>query len=175
MSPELLNFRPDEDMPNSHLPLVLWRGRLPLGERSGTAATALFRRNGWQGTWVYTVFPYWHFHTRGHEVLACVSGKARIGLGGDRGVKVDIEPGDVCVIPAGVGHRRYDASGDFQMAGGYPPGQQGNIVRPGEIDATIAAREIGALGLPEFDPISGLADGVAAIWREASAGSSSKR
>ena len=45
---------------------------------------------------------------------------------------------------------------------------------PAELVGRIA-REIGALGLPEFDPISGLADGVAAIWREASAGSSSKR
>jgi uncharacterized protein YjlB len=175
MSPELLNFRPEQDMPNSLLPLVLWRGRLPPGARGGTAATALFRRNGWQGTWVYTVFPYWHFHTRGHEVLACVSGRARIGFGGDRGVKADVEAGDVCVIPAGVGHRRYDASGDFQMAGGYPPGHEGNIVRPGEVDKATAAREIAALGLPETDPISGLADGVAAIWREASEGSSSKR
>ena len=110
-------------------------------------------------------FPYWHFHTRGHEVLACVSGRARIGFGGDRGIKVDVETGDVCVIPAGVGHRRLDASGDFQMAGGYPPGQQGNIVRPGELDDATIAREIAALALPETDPISGLADGVVAIWR----------
>jgi uncharacterized protein YjlB len=168
ISPELLSFRAEADMPNSRLPLVLWRGRLPSSARGGTAATALFRRNGWQGTWVYTVFPYWHFHTRGHEVLACVSGRARIGFGGDRGIKVDVEAGDVCVIPAGVGHRRYDASGDFQMAGGYPPGQQGNIVRPGEIDGQTAAGEIAALALPETDPISGMADGIAAIWRGAS-------
>lgn len=159
-------FEPDGGIPNSRLPLVLWRGRLPREARGGTAATALFRRNGWQGTWVYTVFPYWHFHSRGHEVLACVSGTARIGLGGDRGIKVDVAPGDVCVIPAGVGHRRLDASGDFQMAGGYPPGQEGNIVRPGDLSDERIAGEIAAVALPQTDPVSGRADGIVAIWRE---------
>src|SRR5262245_26217567 len=163
----LRTFEPDNGIPNSKLPLVFWRGRLPNEARSGSAATALFRKNGWQGTWVYTVFPYWHFHTRGHEALACVSGRARIGFGGDHGIKVDVEAGDVCVIPAGVGHRRLDASPDFQMAGGYPRRQQGNIVRPGDLDDETIAREIAAVVLPETDPISGKNDGVVAAWAAA--------
>ena len=164
-------FKPDGGVPNSELPLVFWRGGLPGSARSGSAATALYRNNGWQGTWVYTVYPFWHFHTRGHEVLACVSGGARIGFGGDHGIKVDVAVGDVCVIPAGVGHRKFDASSDFQMAGGYPPGQQGNIVKPGEMQDDRIAREIAALALPETDPISGRPDGVVEIWREASSSS----
>jgi uncharacterized protein YjlB len=159
-------FEPGGGIPNSRLPLVFWRGRLPSEARSGAAATALFRKNGWRGTWVYTVFPYWHFHTRGHEALACVSGSARIGFGGDHGIKVDVETGDVCVIPAGVGHRRLSSSSDFQMAGGYPPGQEGNIVRPGDLDDAMIAKEIAALALPQTDPVSGRDDGVVAIWRK---------
>jgi uncharacterized protein YjlB len=165
----LHSFEPDGGIPNSALPLILWRGRLPKEMRGGTAATALFRKNGWQGTWVYTVFPYWHFHTRGHEVLACVSGRARIGFGGDHGIKVHVEVGDVCAIPAGVGHRKFDASGDFQMAGGYPPQQEGNIVRPGDLDDGRIAREIAAVGLPETDPVSGRPDGVVEVWRSVAA------
>ena len=160
----LQTLEPDNGIPNSKLPLAFWRGRLPKDARSGSAATALFRKSGWQGTWVYTVFPYWHFHTRGHEALACVSGRARIGFGGDQGIKVDVEVGDVCVIPAGVGHRRLDSSSDFQMAGGYPPGQEGNIVRPGNLDDETIAREIAVLTLPETDPISGRNDGVVEAW-----------
>jgi uncharacterized protein YjlB len=163
----LQTFEADGGIPNSRLPLVFWRDRLPAEARSGTAATALFRRNGWRGTWVYTVFPFWHFHTRGHEALACVSGRARIGFGGDRGIKVDVEIGDVCVIPAGVGHRRFDSSPDFQMAGGYPPGQEGDILKPGDLDDATIAREIAELALSETDPVSGRGDGVAAIWKEA--------
>ena len=100
-------------------------------------------------------------------MLACVSGTARIGFGGDSGFKADVAVGDVCVIPAGVGHRRLDASADFQMAGGYPPGQEGNIVRPGEIDVDEAIRAIGQLALPATDPITGHGDGIVAIWRHA--------
>jgi uncharacterized protein YjlB len=162
---ELFHFDLDGGIPNSRLPLAFWRGRLPADARGGSAATALFRKNGWHGTWVSNVLPYWHFHTRGHEVLACVSGRARIGFGGDRGIKVDVETGDACVIPAGVGHIRLDGSDDFRMAGGYPPGQQGNIIRPGDLDDATIAREIAALALPKTDPISGRADGVVTIWR----------
>jgi uncharacterized protein YjlB len=163
--PTLHVFEPGTGIPNSRLPLAFWRGRLPAAHRSGDQATALYRRNGWRGTWVYTVFPYWHFHTRGHEVLACVSGRARIGFGGDGGIEVDVGIGDVCVIPAGVGHRRLGSSPDFQMAGAYPPRQEGNIVRPGDMDGAAAAREIAGLALPETDPISGNADGLVDAWR----------
>ncbi len=162
---ELFRFDAGGGIPNSKLPLVLWRGRLPHKAREGAAAGALFRSNGWQGTWVSNVLPYWHFHTRGHEVLACVSGRARIGFGGDHGIEVDVATGDVCVIPAGVGHIRVDSSGDFRMAGGYPPGQAGNIIRPGDLDDARIAREIAALALPETDPISGKTDGVVEVWR----------
>ncbi len=165
--PALHLFQPHAGIPNNLLPLVFWRGRLAAGQRSGDAACALFQQNGWQGTWVYSVYPFWHFHTRGHEVLACVSGSARIGLGGDQGIVADVEAGDVCVIPAGVGHRRFAASADFQMAGGYPPSQQGDIVRPGDVDVDDAMRAIGGLDLPATDPISGRDDGVVAIWRGA--------
>ncbi|GLS28800.1 Uncharacterized protein YjlB [Mesorhizobium albiziae] len=158
-------FQPNGGIPNSVLPLAFWKGRLPIQARSGEAATTLYRQNGWQGTWIYTVFPYWHFHTLGHEALACVSGSARIGFGGDDGIEADIAVGDVCIIPAGVGHKRLEASHDFLMAGGYPPGQQGNIVRPGDLDGARILREISNVTLPETDPVSGRQDGIVAIWR----------
>lgn len=154
-------------MPNSRLPLVFWRGRLTPAQAKGDAVRQLYKRNGWTGAWIYTVFPYWHFHTMGHEVLTCVAGTARIGLGGDAGIVAEISAGDVTVIPAGVGHKRIEASADFLMAGGYPPGQSGNIVRPGEMDEARIAKEIGGLALPETDPISGGADGIVAAWRHA--------
>lgn len=166
--PELLVFAASGGMPNSHLPLVLWRGRLPEEARSGEAAAALYRASGWTGTWVYTVYPFWHFHTRGHEVLACVAGKARIGFGGEGGAEIDVAVGDVCVVPAGVGHRRLSASAGFLMAGGYPPGQAGDIVRPGEMDLGRIAAAIAALAMPVTDPVSGAADGVVAVWKDAS-------
>lgn len=164
-------FEPRGGIPNSDLPLLLWKGRLPLADRDGEAACSLYSRNGWGGTWVYTVYPFWHFHTRGHEVLGCVAGQARIGFGGDGGLVADVEVGDVAIVPAGVGHRKLEASPDFLMAGGYPPGQEGNIVQPGNLDDDTILAEIGSLPLPETDPITGRADGVVAFWGTRQSGS----
>jgi uncharacterized protein YjlB len=166
MAAETHLFAPAGGIPNSPLPLVFWRGRLPREAHGGEAACALYRKNGWTGTWVYTVYPFWHFHTKGHEVLACVSGTATIGFGGNSGIRADVKVGDVCVVPAGVGHCRFEASDGFLMAGGYPPGQEGDIMRPGEIEVASAEALIFALPLPETDPVSGGDDGVAALWRE---------
>ena len=160
-------FSPSGGIRNSRLPLVVWKGGLPIAARRGAKACALYRANGWGGTWVYTVYPFWHFHTKGHEVLSCVAGTARIGFGGDDGIVADISVGDVAIVPAGVGHKKLSASPGFQMAGGYPPGQEGDIVRPGEMGADAIAAALARLPLPETDPISGKADGVVEIWGEA--------
>ncbi len=163
--PQSFVFPPDGGIPNSRLPLLFWRGRLPQSEADGEAVCARYRRNGWSGTWIYTVFPFWHFHTKGHEVLTCVAGSATIGLGGGNGVKVEVARGDVIVIPAGVGHRRLATSSDFLMAGGYPPGQGGDIVRPGDVGLEEAWRAIEAVALPSTDPIDGGTQAVPEIWR----------
>lgn len=169
MQPELHHFKPSSGVPNSDLPLVFWRNRVPAGVEGGEAVCALYRRNSWASVWIYSVFQFWHFHTHGHEVLSCVSGSARIALGGDNGIIADVSVGDVTIIPAGVGHKRLSSSADFLMAGGYPPGQSGNIVRPGDLDSAKIAAEIGTVALPKTDPITGRADGIVEIWQLASA------
>ncbi|MGE0280031.1 MAG: hypothetical protein AB7P20_05385 [Rhizobiaceae bacterium] len=165
MQPELHHFEPSSGIPNSDLPLVFWRNRVPAGVSGGEAVCALYQRNGWAGTWIYGVFPFWHFHTHGHEVLTCVSGSARIALGGEDGIVAEVSVGDVTIIPAGVGHKRLSSSADFLMAGGYPPGQSGNIVRPGELDDARIVAEIAAVALPKTDPINSQTDGIVEIWR----------
>lgn len=165
MTTETHLFSRSGGIPNSKLPVVILRDALPEHARDGDAACALLKRNGWTGNWLYGVYPFWHFHTRGHEVLACVSGWATLGLGGDDGIVIRVEKGDVCVLPAGVGHRSLEAGDGFLMAGGYPPGQQGNIVRPGDMDDAQVRAEIGSLMLPKTDPVSGRADGVVALWK----------
>ena len=164
MAPLIKVFPSSGGIPNSRLPLVIWKKALPLEMRSGREACALYQRNGWGGTWVYTVYPFWHFHTKGHEVLSCVAGMATIGFGGDDGIVADVAVGDIAVVPAGVGHKKITASPGFQMAGGYPPNQEGDIVRPGQMNEEDIATALARLPLPETDPITGGRDGVVAIW-----------
>lgn len=158
MEPEVETFslQPEPEIPNSDLPLVLYRGALPPELQTPSGCQALFARNRWGGNWVDGIFDYWHFHVTGHEVLGCVAGSARVGFGGDGGVAVEISVGDVVVIPAGVGHKRLSAKRDgFTIVGGYPPGQTGEITRAGEIGTDDARRRIAGIGLPRADPVLG--------------------
>ena len=161
---ETLRFEPDGGIPNSRLPLVLLRAALPAEARRGEGCAALFARNGWRGTWVDGVYDFWHFHTRGHEVLGCVAGEARIGFGGDAGAAVTFSAGDVVVIAAGVGHRRLSASLDFRVVGAYPPGQEGEITRPGDMALEVAAERAASVPAPRTDPVSGKTGPLLDAW-----------
>src|SRR4051812_35242859 len=116
-------------------------------------ARALFAEHGWGGSWVNGVFDYHHFHSTSHEVLAVIAGSATIELGGPQGQAFDVSAGDVIVLPAGTGHRRAAADGEFTVVGAYPHGQEDyDLLR----EADDAARErIAALGPPREDPVGG--------------------
>jgi uncharacterized protein YjlB len=146
---------PEVDIPNSALPLLIYRGVLPPYLQAAGACQSLFKRNRWAGNWVNGVFDYWHFHVTGHEALGCVAGRATVGFGGEHGLAADIGAGDVVVIPAGVGHKRVGASPDFQVVGGYPPGQSGAITRAGDVELEAAREAIAKLALPATDPVFG--------------------
>lgn len=163
---QTFDFEPDDTMPGSPLPLILLAGAIPAGEATPDAVMARLESNGWQGSWVYTVFDYWHYHVEGHEVLACIAGRGTVGFGGDGGAEVAMQPGDVVIIPAGVGHKRLSGDSSFRVVGAYPPGQTGAITRAGAVSVAEAARQIADLPLPQTDPVSGKAPGVVAAWRK---------
>lgn len=152
---ETIFLHPEGRIPNSRLPVLVYRGGLSPELRLASACQALLRENDWGGNWVNGIYDYWHFHVTGHEVLGCVSGRATIGLGGEAGVRLEIEAGDVLVLPAGTGHRRLAASDDFSIVGGYPPGQDGTITRPEEIEPEDALARIADLAPPASDPLGG--------------------
>lgn len=153
MTTTTYHLEPDATIPNNIHPLIVMSAALDGDDAEAIAER--FRRNGWQGTWVYTVFDYWHYHVEGHEVLGCARGSATIGFGGDDGIAVDMRPGDVVVIPAGVGHKRLAASSDFAVVGAYPPGQNGAITRAGAMHVDAAAKQIAEIARPTTDPVTG--------------------
>ncbi|SMC87772.1 Uncharacterized protein YjlB [Fulvimarina manganoxydans] len=169
MSVEPIRLPATATIPNSDWPLLLVKGAITQEAARSAAVEQRFQDHGWQGTWTYTVYDYWHYHVEGHEVLACVSGTGKVGFGGEPeegGRVLDLEVGDVVILPAGVGHKRFEASSDFAVAGAYPPGQTGAITRAGSMDLDEARRRIAALSRPASDPIDGAEPGVLAHWAD---------
>jgi len=164
-APELIRFGPDGAVPNNAaLPVVVMRGALG-AEPTPKGVCSLFERNGWRGTWVWTVFDFHHYHPNAHEVLGVASGWADIRLGGPGGQTVRLGRGDVAVLPAGTGHCREATSADFAVCGGYPPGQERyETTRAGGSGKNDAAR-IAAVALPQTDPVFGPDGPLIAAWR----------
>ena len=66
----LKRFADDGAIPNNpRLPVVILKGALP-PDMTPEDIGALHRRNGWGGTWVYTVFDHHHWHPDAHEALS---------------------------------------------------------------------------------------------------------
>ena len=99
---------PGDRIPNHpRFPVLVYRGVEEAAAGAGSAR-ALFAEHGWGGSWVDGVFPFHHFHSTSHEVLAVVAGRATLELGGPQGEAFEVAAGDVVVLPAGrgIGARR---------------------------------------------------------------------
>src|SRR4051795_2762590 len=141
-------FADDGIVPNSPLPLVVYRGALPdCGDRA-SFCEAMFARNSWPDSWCNGIHPYHHYHSTAHEVLGIARGHARVRFGGENGRSVELQAGDVVVIPAGIAHKREAVSGDLLVIGSYPRGQNPDTCRaePDRHDRAVA--NIVAVKLP---------------------------
>jgi uncharacterized protein YjlB len=165
ITPHLL---PDTgEIPNSRLPLLLYQGAIQSGEKiAARTLELLFRENGWTGSWRNGVYPFHHYHSTAHEVLGVYSGAAALQLGGEPGLVVRVGAGDAILIPAGVGHKNLGSSADFGVVGAYPDGQRPDLCRGGGERPEADAR-IGAVPLPDCDPIFGGDGGIADHWAQA--------
>jgi uncharacterized protein YjlB len=150
-------FEDDGRIPNNpDLPLLIYPGMLGKPALSPSRCKELIAENGWGGAWIDGVFSYHHYHSNAHEALCVVSGEARIAFGGPGGTTVEVEAGDVAVIPAGVGHCKAGASSDFAVVGAYPRGQEAYDLRAGEEgERPEVLDNIRNVPLPEADPLFG--------------------
>jgi len=167
MDVEAIELKDDGRVPNNpDLALIHYRGAL--APEMGTAdVIRLFGDNRWRGAWVNGIFPYHHYHSRSHEVLANVGAAVTVQFGGDKGPVVLFEAGDVVVIPAGGGHCRVSDAGGLVVVGAYPEGQEDwDLSRADNpVDYVRAHEEIGRVKLPALDPVTGQRGPLLDMWR----------
>lgn len=163
--PETLYLDSDEasGYPNSPLPVLIYRHVIDVSDTQKAADTfeALFKRHGWVPAWRYHLYDFDHFHSTAHEALGIFRGQARARLGGPNGLELMLYPGDVLVLPAGVGHSSLEADDDFCMVGAYPPDQQPEIERGDSAQLGTAQARVANVALPKESPIGGP---LATLW-----------
>lgn len=167
MTVETLTFDDDGAIPNSSLPVVVYRGALE-PDAGAAAYEELFAGNGWLGAWRNGIYPFHHFHSTSHEVLGIASGTANVVLGGPQGSPVQLSAGDIVVLPAGTGHCNAGSQPGLLVVGAYPDGMRWDLRRgdPAEYDEAVA--NIARVPLPDTDPVEGREGPLAELWSAAS-------
>ena len=80
--PQTFTFADDGAIPNSKLPLLVYRQAVPADP---AAIERIFTDNRWPAAWRDAVHPFHHFHSDAHEVLGVASGSAKVRFGGPGG------------------------------------------------------------------------------------------
>jgi uncharacterized protein YjlB len=150
-----------EDVPNSTLPVLLYRGALAANAaKKAKLFRERFRANGWTGLWTDTIYDYTHFHSNAHEVLGIAEGRVSLRLGGEAGSLLRLKAGDMLILPAGVGHRRVGDDSGLKVIGAYPPGQS-------HYDMKRKGRRVPKVALPSTDPFYGAEGPLLGAWHSA--------
>jgi uncharacterized protein YjlB len=163
MSIETHRFVDDGRIPNSILPLLVYRQALS-GFDLASGFERRFADHDWRGSWRNGIFDYHHFHSTSHEVLGVAAGEAVVRFGGEHGQSVTVRAGDAVVIPAGVGHRLEQGSPDLLVIGAYPEGRGWDIRRGDPRERDEVMTNLAAVPLPAMDPLEGAAGPLLGAW-----------
>jgi uncharacterized protein YjlB len=156
--PRKIYFAKASDVPNSRLPVLIFRGVIaPQVARKAPRFRRAFKKNSWIGLWTNTIYDYTHFHSNSHEVLGIAEGTVTVKLGGAAGRLFRLKAGDMLVLPAGVGHCRVGDDEGLKVIGAYPPGQSHfNMKRKGQARPEVP--------LPPTDPFYGADGPLVRLW-----------
>ena len=156
---------------NPRLPVLVYQ-RVPAHTEPGNPEelAVWFERtwpkHGWRPSWRYGVYAFPHYHCTAHEALGVYRGTASLRLGGSVGATLEVEAGDMIIVPAGTAHQNLGASEDFHVVGGYPKGQDADLLRGEDGERPAADERIARVARPEADPISGEDGPLMQHWAE---------
>jgi uncharacterized protein YjlB len=165
--PLLFMVSDDGTLPNSKLPVLIYKNVLQgPPELLPAAFEILFERNDWRNSWKAGIFTYHHYHSITHEVLGVCQGHTVLQLGGEKGIKLIIEQGDVIVIPAGVAHKNALQQDQIVCIGAYPDGKSYDINYGKAGERPETDKNIKKVPLPDTDPVFGNMGNLIKIWRQ---------
>lgn len=155
-------------VPNNPLPVIIYHRVIPPNVvDNADYLEHLFSTNGWPPQWRYGIYTFTHFHSNTPEALGVFSGSAKVQIGGEKGSIIEVNVGDVLLLPAGVGHKQISADDNFMMVGAYPPNTTADLCHdePSKLAARIKA--VAKVPLPETDPVTGHSEGSMLLWHNA--------
>jgi len=141
---------------NPTLPLMIYKGTFRLHpDDTEEVIKKVFAQNGYTNAWVDGIFDYHHYHSNTHEVMGVFCGKADVQFGGEHGVCIELDKGDVVIIPAGVAHKKLNSTDDFTVVGAYPNGSDYDIKYGKAEERPEADETIAKVKNPDSDPVYG--------------------
>jgi uncharacterized protein YjlB len=160
--PLAFTFDDDGAIPNSRLPLLVYRDAVPADP---AAIERMFADHRWPPAWRDGVHPFHHFHSSAHEALGVARGEVSVLFGGPGGRILTVRAGDVVVVPAGVAHCNQAQSQDLLIVGAYPDNASDPDLRRGKPDEHDAAKRAAeAVPLPAADPVQGVGGVLQRLW-----------
>lgn len=166
LKPEQYFVKDDGVFPNSSLPILHYLKVLQLSPLfPALAIRKLFQKNNWTNNWKQGIYTYHHYHSTTHEVLGICKGETLLQLGGEKGITLFVQKGDVLVIPAGVAHINLGRENDVICIGGYPDGRDYDMNYGMASERPKADHNIASVPLPSTDPVYGTRGGLPDLWK----------
>jgi uncharacterized protein YjlB len=166
--PMTYKFSDDGVIPNNPFwPLILYRAGISLAGSPNPedVIEKAFASNGWGNMWRNGIYPYAHYHSMIHEVMGIARGRATVRFGGEHGEEIEIQPGDVVILPAGTGHQRLRETPNLVVIGAYPPSGKYNLCRGSKDEHAKALITIPQVPPPAVDPVFGPDGPLVDLWR----------
>ena len=158
----------NNNFPNSDLPVLVYRKAFLLNDQSvrpDETARSVFEAHEWSNAWVNGIYGFHHYHSNTHECMCMCSGWVKVMLGGPKGKRLQLEQGDVLILPAGTGHKCVDAAADFMCVGAYPQGHDYDIMRGKKTELESSLDHIKKSEQPQQDPVYGKDGFLKSFWK----------
>ena len=161
--PQLLTLKDTGQFPNSVLPALLYKSALAADDLAA-AFEERFAQNAWVGSWRNGLYRVHHYHSTAHEVLGVYCGSVRVRLGGGSGPLIELNEGDVAILPAGVAHKNEGQSADFRVVGAYPSGTSADLKYGDSGERPRTDANIARVPKPTRDPLYGEGGPLGTLW-----------